>query len=306
MLLDELLNGFPRSTFMGEHYLRQPFARRSSAQRLQHLASWELIDWLVEHTPCDLMLVRDGALFAGERPTLAQQARALYAEGYTLVLRQPDHHHAGLAEVARTFSAELHGRINLHIYCTPPGHHGFTWHCDPEEVFIFQTVGRKDYFLRENTISPAPLLEKLPSGALAARETTPVTECQLAAGDWLYIPGGYWHRAQAPEEALSLSIGLMPPTLLDVLDYARAALADSPTWRRRLPALGHASELDDAQKLEICRELFTQLGGELQRALADPRLPLKFLAHSARANLRASVLQGLPSSPPPGGRTPPG
>jgi ribosomal protein L16 Arg81 hydroxylase len=306
MLLDDLLNGFDRTTFMREHYLRQPFARRASAQRLQHLATWELIDWLVEKTPCDLMLVRDGALWPGERPTSAQQTRALYAEGYTLVLRQPDHHHAALAEVARTFSAEFHGRINLHIYCTPPGHHGFTWHCDPEEVFIFQTVGRKDYSLRENTISPAPLLEKLPSGALAARETTPITECQLAAGDWLYIPGGYWHRAQAPEEALSLSIGLMPPTLLDVLDYMRAALADSPTWRRRLPALGHASELDDARKQEVCGELFAQLGGELHRALTDPRLPLKFLAHSARANLRASALQTLPSSPPPGKRTAPG
>ncbi|HEX8704245.1 MAG TPA: cupin domain-containing protein, partial [Myxococcaceae bacterium] len=179
MLLNELLSGFPRATFMREHYLQQPFARRSAAQRLQPLATWGLIDWLVEQTPCDLMLVRDGSLWSGARPTTARQARALYEEGYTLVLRQPDQHHAALAEVARTFSAELHGRINLHIYCTPPGHHGFAWHCDPEEVFIFQTVGRKDYSLRENTLCPAPLLERLPSGALAARETTPITDCQL-------------------------------------------------------------------------------------------------------------------------------
>jgi ribosomal protein L16 Arg81 hydroxylase len=299
MLLDDLLQGFPRATFMKEHYLRSPFARRATAERLRGMATWSLVDWLIEKTPCDLLIVKSGTLWPGERPTSARQARALYEEGHTLALRQPDRHHPGLAELARTFSAEFHGRINLHIYCTPAGHHGFDWHCDPEEVFIFQTVGRKDYFLRENTLAPQPLLEALPNGALAGREVTPIQECQLTAGDWLYIPGGYWHRAQAPEEALSLSIGLMPPTLLEVLDYVRAGLARSPAWRRRLPALGHASELDDAQKQEVCHALFAELGSELQRALADPALPLRFLAHTAQANLRASALEERSSIPQP-------
>ena len=72
MLLDELLGGFPRTAFMQEHYLKQPFARRSAAHPLQHLATWSLIDWLVEQTPCDLMLVRDGSLWPGERPATAR------------------------------------------------------------------------------------------------------------------------------------------------------------------------------------------------------------------------------------------
>jgi ribosomal protein L16 Arg81 hydroxylase len=304
MLLDELLEGVPRSTFLREHYLQRPFARRGAAERLKNLATWSLIDWLIDETPCDLMIVRAGALWPGERPS-AREARALYEQGYTLVLRQPDRHHAALAELARTFSAELHGSINLHIYCTPAGHHGFDWHCDPEEVFIFQTVGRKDYLLRENALAPLPLLETMPRGVHAARETTPLVECQLAAGDWLYIPGGYWHRASAPEEALSLSIGLMPPTLVDALDYVRAALVRNPAWRRRLPALGHASELSDAQKQELCQGLFAELGSQLQHTLADPALPLRFLAHTARAYLRASTLERPPSRAAPAAHEPP-
>ena len=291
MLLEELLNDFPRERFLREHYQKRPYSGQAAAERLFELGSWSTVDELVERTECDILLARQGVPYTGERPKTAKEARELFAQGYTLVLRQPDQHHAGLSQLARAFSAELHGRINLHLYCTPAGQHGFGWHCDPEEVFILQTAGRKDYLLRENTLQPVPLPEALPSGALAAQETTPVETRTLNAGDFIYIPAGHWHMAQAPEEALSISIGLMAPTLLDVLDSVRATLASNPVWRRRLPALGHASELDDTRKLELLRTLFTELGGELQRALSDPGLPLRFLAQTARFYLRAAGLK---------------
>jgi ribosomal protein L16 Arg81 hydroxylase len=291
MLLDELLNGFPRERFLGEHYQKRPYSGRAAAEGLRKLGSWDTIDFLVEETACDLLLARQGVPYTGERPTTAKAARELFAQGYTLALRQPDQHHAELAQLARTFSAELHGRINLHLYCTPPEQHGFGWHCDPEEVFILQTTGRKDYSVRENTLHPVPLPDAMPSGALAAKETTPVEKHTLGAGDFIYIPGGSWHLAEAPEEAISISIGLLPPTLMDVLDAVRATLAANPVWRRRMPALGHASALDDAKKVELLRALFTELGGELQRVLGEPMFPLRFLAQTARFYLRASGLK---------------
>ncbi|NMO15320.1 cupin [Pyxidicoccus fallax] len=292
MLLDELLNDFPRERFLREHYQRSPYSGRAAAERLLKLGSWDTIDTLIEQTECDLLLARQGVPYTGARPRTAKEARELFAQGYTFALRQPDQHHAELSELARTFSAELHGRINLHIYCTPAGHHGFGWHCDPEEVFILQTTGRKDYLLRENTLHPVPLPDAMPNGALAAKETTPVETRSLGAGDFIYIPAGHWHMAQAPEEAISISIGLMAPTLLDVLDLVRATLASNPTWRKRLPSLGRASDLDDARKLELLRTLGAQLGGELQRALSDPMLPLRFLAQTAQFYLRSAGLRG--------------
>ncbi|MFP2926661.1 cupin domain-containing protein [Pyxidicoccus sp. 3LG] len=292
MVLEELLNGFPRERFLREHYQKRPFTGRAAAERLRELGTWSVVDELIEQTPCDVLLARQGVPYTGERPRTAKQARELFAQGYTLVLRQPDQHHAGLSQLARAFTAELHGRINLHLYCTPAGHHGFGWHCDPEEVFILQTAGRKDYLLRENTLHPVPLPEALPSGALAAKETTPVETHPLGAGDFIYIPAGHWHMAQAHDEALSISIGLMAPTLLDVLDAVRASLASSPVWRKRLPALGYASDLDDVRKLEVLRALFAELGCELERALSAPGLPLRFLAQTARFYLRSAGLQG--------------
>ncbi|WP_233165923.1 JmjC domain-containing protein [Archangium sp. Cb G35] len=292
MLIDTLLGDIPRSTFLQEHYQKQPLAKPSTAAHLRELATWATVDRLVETTSCDLLLVRDGKLWPGARPRTAAEARALFKEGYSLALRNPDRYDAGLAELGRTLSAELQGTVNLQVYCTPAGHGSFGWHCDPEEVFIFQTSGAKRYLLRQNTLNPTPLHETLKDEMSPSRERTPIQECRLEAGDWLYIPGGFWHEVTAPDqEAISISVGLMPPTGIDVLDYVRTHLLRSPAWQKRLPMLGHASPLPDPEKMEAYRALFQELGGELKRMLDDPRFVLRFMAAAATAGLRSSVLR---------------
>jgi ribosomal protein L16 Arg81 hydroxylase len=75
------------------------------------------------------------------------------------------------------------------------------------------------------------------------RELMPVPRCTLAAGDWLSIPAGYWHRTRALEESLSLSVGVLSATALDVYDALRRHLLSSLRWRQRLPAAGAAAPL---------------------------------------------------------------
>jgi ribosomal protein L16 Arg81 hydroxylase len=299
MLIDTLLGDLPRSAFLQEHYQKQPLAKPSTAAHLRELATWATVERLVETPSCDLLLVRDGKLWSGPRPTTAREARALFEQGYSLALRHADRHDSGLAELGRTLSAELQGTVNLQVYCTPAGHGSFGWHCDPEEVFIFQTAGAKRYLLRQNTLNPTPLHETLTDETNVSRERTPLQECRLEAGDWLYIPGGYWHEVSAPDqESISISVGLMPPTPIDVLDFVRTHLLRSRTWQQRLPLLGHASPLSDPEKMELYRSLFGQLGEELKRMMEDPRFVLRFMAAAATAGLRSSVLrEGPPREP---------
>src|SRR5262249_22517361 len=101
-------------------------------------------------------------------------------------------------------------KVAIQLYATPRGYYSFTWHYDAEEVFILQTAGSKQYYLRENTVNPHPKLEAMPKDMHYEKETTPTIGALLIAGDWLYIPGGWWHVAKAPEDSLSVSIGILP------------------------------------------------------------------------------------------------
>ncbi len=33
---------------------------------------------------------------------------------------------------------------------------------------------------------------------------------RLCAGDWLYLPGRWWHVAKCVEDSLSISVGVLP------------------------------------------------------------------------------------------------
>src|SRR5204862_57834 len=131
--------------------------------------------------------------------------------------------------------------IDVHVYCAPGASPGFGWHYDAEDVFILQTVGSKEWWLRKNTVNPWPLVEALPADMRYPREIMPVLRCHLLAGDWLYIPAGYWHRTQAGEESISLSVGVLAATAVDVYDFLRREVLASLRWRKRLPVAGRAS-----------------------------------------------------------------
>lgn len=278
--------------FMRDRYLKSPYVHRGGGAALAPLASREAIDRLVEQTACDVLVVREGTAHQGGRPSSAAEAWRLHAAGYTLALRQPDRHDAGFAELARAMSADLHAAVNLHVYCTPQGAQGFQWHYDPEEVFIIQVAGTKEYLGKPNTTHPFPLEEVMfpEEGAAGPEADAPAERWELAPGDWLYLPGGYWHCARATDASVSISLGMMPPTALDVLEYARTLLARSPDWRRRWPAMGRCSPVADADKLKVAHELVKELGDALGQMLSNPAFAARFLSDTARAYLRASSL----------------
>lgn len=86
----------------------------------------------------------------------------------------------------------------------------------------------------------------------------------LEAGDMLYIPCGYWHRAQAVESnenAISLAVGVMSRSAMDLFDFLRDDLRHSLVWRQRLPVS------DDSAARQ---HLVAQLSADLSRTLRDP------------------------------------
>jgi ribosomal protein L16 Arg81 hydroxylase len=136
------------------------------------------------------------------------EVRALFQHGIGIVVRSAEREASALAQLARSFARDLDGEAHVQLFVTPAGTHGFGWHYDREDVFIAQTGGRKDYFFRQNTVCPDVLHASM-DFELFRREGSPVGTATLIAGDWLYIPSGWWHMAKCAEDALSISIGVL-------------------------------------------------------------------------------------------------
>jgi len=276
MDLQTLLGPRTLAAFLAEYWHRLPYSAAGQAAALCPLATWDVLERLVPRADADVLICRRNERCAGPPPRTADAVRPLADAGYTLLVRHAERHDEQLAAVAAAFARDLAGPVNIHLYCTPPGEFGFGWHYDAEEVFIVQTVGRKEYSLRKNTVNPWPLEETLPADMRYEREIMPLMRCELAAGDWLYIPSGYWHRGDARELAISLAIGVQPTTAVDLLDFLRHRALNSLLWRQRLPVAGPADQ--SAEAAAALRAIFQELARDLERQLRDPVVIGQFLA----------------------------
>ena len=276
MNLQALLRDFPIQRFVVEHYQRLPYSAVGNARALGDVANWDLLSKIIAQQNADVLVCKRNEQHTGDSPRTEEEARNLVTQGYTLLVRHAEQHDDRLAELAATFVRDFAAPVNIHMYCTPGGQYGFGWHYDAEEVFIIQTTGHKEYRLRKNTVNPWPIEETLPADMKYEREIMPLVKCELAAGDWLYIPSGYWHMGQSSETAISLAIGVQPRTAIDVFDFLRPQLLDSLFWRQRLPVAGAAGNKDELHNQFAAA--FKELGQELLKMLSNPRQVDAFLA----------------------------
>jgi 50S ribosomal protein L16 3-hydroxylase len=265
--MQELFGDFPLARFIGDYLHRLPFALPDAAKRLQSLGSWETLASMVAAPDVELLIARDGARYDGEAPRDLAAIRRLNQDGWTALIRHAERHNEGLAQLAAEFEAAFRGSVDVHMYVTPAGRHGFSWHYDAEDVFILQTAGAKTYHLRKNTVHPWPLEETLPADMRYEREIMPLSQAVLHAGDMLYIPCGYWHRADADgaagETSISLAVGVMSRAAIEILDVLRPRLVKSLVWRQRLP-FDAASDLR-----ERYRELLLMLAKDISETLTS-------------------------------------
>jgi 50S ribosomal protein L16 3-hydroxylase len=259
--LEWMFNG-DRQLFADEHYLKRPFAKPGLCATVRSWANMTLVGELLRCSDADVIAGRQGQVLGDPIRNITDVQRAL-AIGNTVGLRHVQRYHPPLAGLAKEFETAFGGTVDIHLYCTPAGQPGFGWHYDAEEVFVLQTLGSKTWKLRKNTVNPWPLMENIPLNQRYEREISPVISCRLEAGDWLYVPSGYWHATQAHDVSISLSVGIRPPTAIDLLDALRGRLMASMMWRQRLPMNGEFARQTSAQRVADLTELCRQLGDDL-------------------------------------------
>ncbi len=207
-LLDRLFQPISAAGFIERYFQQLPIAVPNAASHLSSLATLDTLRTIADHPESKIQRSRRGEWWPEDvRPNYDDLVRSL-DEGWTIFVRHAERYDEGLARLAAEFQQAFAAPIDVHFFCTPPGRHGFGWHYDVEDVFILQTQGAKQYRLRKNTVNPWPLVETTPNDLSYEAERSLPMECLLRAGDWLYIPPGYWHATQAdPSVGITVAVG---------------------------------------------------------------------------------------------------
>jgi 50S ribosomal protein L16 3-hydroxylase len=208
--LKQWLRPMDVASFVSQHLGHTPYAQPSVALELAAVCNWSLLDDVLRARPPDVLVIAHSRQLDLPIPRSLVELHTLFRRGIGIAIRGPECVSSSLAVLASEFARDLPGEQRLILFATPGRTHGFGWHYDAEEVFVLQTAGDKEYFLRRNTVS-SPAVRGFQSDFREYKaETSALMACRLLPGDCLYVPKGYWHIARAHQDSLSLSIGVFP------------------------------------------------------------------------------------------------
>lgn len=175
--------------------------------------TWNVLDDMLRALPRpnDLLLVAAGQNVELPAPHNLFELQKLFQLSVGVALRSAEAYSPQVRALCDELAGEVPGQQRVIVFATAANTHGFGWHYDAEDVFIVQTAGDKEYLFRRNTQIDVTLPQRgQPEFSLHRKEASPIMSCRLIAGDWLYLPRGYWHVAFARADSLSLSIGVFP------------------------------------------------------------------------------------------------
>lgn len=206
----------------------------------------------------------------------------------------------GASEFLRQLERELgvaSGSARLTAFASP-GDDGVSCHYDAEEVISIQLSGSKTFHVAPMAEIESPYgaqfgpdmvavenLYEQARGGFPDPEGSSFEAHEMRPGSVLFLPRGTWHRTQAREASLSLSIVIRPPVLADaLLGWLKPWLLGDARWR--LPLYG-----DNADH----RAALEPLLGELAQRLID-QAQAPILSWSAGPPIETTELLRVPSS----------
>jgi ribosomal protein L16 Arg81 hydroxylase len=288
-ILQELLDPIPVHEFLHRAFTRAPVAMPDRARRYTQDFTEADIAAMVETGRSVLRIVRQGRLVHDQARLSWAEAQAYYRSGHTLLVRYAERSSAKCQALAEAFAQFFHAPVDIQVYVTPDQEQAFGWHYDLEEVFIIQVQGCKEYTLRQNTVNPYPVWDTMPADLGYERETSRLRmTCRLEAGDWLYIPSGWWHIARTQAASMHLSIGVMPVTRLKLCAFLTHYLAQFPFWCQRL-ALVQPGEAGYPASPEHDIHSWEDMRAQLHDLLAHEATYQAFLAYLVDARRARSV-----------------
>jgi ribosomal protein L16 Arg81 hydroxylase len=190
--------------------------------------------------------------------------------GCSLILEPLDSDMEALGAFADALRAVLCEYVTVGAVVTTGSRGALALHYDEEDVLALQVEGTKVWRLYAPTV-----VNPLKQGPRAPLPTdAPVLEVELAPGDMLFVPAGYWHECtNRGARSVHYSALMIPLSVTDVLTALHERLLADAHWRR---PFGRTADLP-ADEAALKAHLETLLG-----ELSLERLVTKRLARAPR------------------------
>jgi ribosomal protein L16 Arg81 hydroxylase len=198
-------------------------------------------------------------------PGSSNRLEGLYGEyrtGATVVIQALHERWGPLGRLCRNLARAVSGAAQVNVYLTPPGESGLPPHYDTHDVIVLQANGSKNWRIFGRPVD-SPTRDQPYKRALDPGEVT--REFVMATGDFMYLPRGFMHVAEARDEAsLHLTIGIHPVTVGAVIraTVERAIRGDSRFRKGLIPGFAH----DPSSRERSVRQVREALDALLQGA----------------------------------------
>jgi hypothetical protein len=239
---------------------------------------------------------------------------AKFYDGYTIILAEYEQHSAAMLRLRHDVERAFHSSIRTHVYLTPRNAQGFSPHWDPNDVFLLQFTGTKDWAIYDSPVTLPTERQLLYPGEWTRVE--PTLTATLEPGDLLYIPRGFVHEARSGDAVSGhVTLEMRSLTWADLLRRI-ADNAEADPWLRRPLPIDCRNAASDDDFLRHVHEFFdnADLPAYIERAhedFADDRLSdatdrladyvkLPHVGARSRLQIRSGVCRELSRS---GGKT---
>ncbi len=208
-----------------------------------------------------------------------------------------------LREVEQAFGAKT-GVARIGAFAAAV-HNGVTPHFDSEEVISVQLEGTKRFYIAPMNEIPYPYGKQYGPGYHAYDDLYPQMgagipklnndefECvEMRPGSVLFMPRGTWHRTEAAQESLSVSIIVRQPAAFEnMLEHLKYALLRDPRWRQPL----YISDPDDERLTAHIADLIQELPDVCRTLSVENVLDRSLSEQDRAANMNeTSWLQRVP------------
>jgi ribosomal protein L16 Arg81 hydroxylase len=272
--LGSLVGPTPVDRFLAEHWEREPLhVARGDAGHFAGVFSSAALEAVLAYSrpkPPDLRVVAQQKDLLPDRYVAADgslnlnQLYKAFDEGYTLVLNGLDRFSPTVAALARRLQGELNHRVVANAYLTPAGTKALAPHYDNHDVFVVQVEGSKRWSIHPAPVE-LPLLHTFQPTFAEEGLGAPVATPHLRAGDTLYLPRGFVHRAEANDEpSLHVTLGVHPAQWIDLVHKALLSCALRDVRLRRALPVGYLDRPSGLPGLQATlRDLVAELATEV-------------------------------------------